>query len=165
MGPCGNWMYQLIILQQYASNLRIYILLECMHGRGMLRHMVTSFGMKLMMDHITKPFSTMETNCDHWLPNQRLYLTMAPIETQLFPLAGFRVCDDQGVGKNNIMSLVHIFDTSATRIAWKSFEPMKIIGYQSLDHVSRHNIIFPRALFKTPCASVLAMHSGFQTYV
>ncbi|RDX61577.1 hypothetical protein CR513_60179, partial [Mucuna pruriens] len=44
-------------------------------------------------------FSTMETNCEHWPPNQRLYLTMA---SQLFLLHGVKVeiCFSLLVGPN-----------------------------------------------------------------
>jgi len=36
-----------------------------------------------------QPFSKMETNSQHWPPNQRLYLTMPPIPTQLFLFTAF----------------------------------------------------------------------------
>lgn len=58
---------------------------------------------------------------------QRLYLTMVPIGTLLFFLAGYRVGE---LGRT--MSVVHMFDTSATCDAWRSFEPMELEGEREL---------------------------------
>ncbi|KAF7840245.1 influenza virus NS1A-binding protein-like protein A-like [Senna tora] len=58
-------------------------------------------------------------------PNHRVYLTMAPIGTQLYFLAGYT----SAVPKT-IMSIVHIFDTSASGEAWRSFEPMELEGVE-----------------------------------
>ncbi|KAK7362906.1 hypothetical protein VNO77_05031 [Canavalia gladiata] len=65
------------------------------HQMGMLRHLMASFGMKLM-DDINQVFPHwLDTNNEHWPPNQRLYLTMVPIGTQLFFLGGYGVSDVQ----------------------------------------------------------------------
>ncbi|KAL5774557.1 hypothetical protein ACOSP7_012114 [Xanthoceras sorbifolium] len=53
-------------------------------------------------------------------PIQRLYLTMAPIGTHLYFLAGHRTAGEL----SRTVSMVHTFDTRATSDAWKSFEPM-----------------------------------------
>lgn len=73
--------------------------------------------------------STLGTNYENWPPNQRLYLTMAPIGTQLLFLAGYKTGDDQ---LERTMSLVHMFDTSRTRNAWRSLEPMELEGEKEL---------------------------------
>lgn len=73
--------------------------------------------------------STLEDNYENWPQNdQRLYLTMAPIGTRLFFLAGYRI----GGELPRTMSVVHMFDTSATRDAWRSFEPMELEGEKEL---------------------------------
>ncbi|KAI9070808.1 hypothetical protein K1719_041307 [Acacia pycnantha] len=57
--------------------------------------------------------------------DQRLYLTMAPIGRHLYFLAGY--------GTGRTMSIVHMFDTSATGGgAWRSFEPMEVEGEKEL---------------------------------
>ncbi|KAI4299325.1 hypothetical protein L6164_032794 [Bauhinia variegata] len=65
---------------------------------------------------------------ENWPANQRLYLTMTPIGTQLFFLAGYRTGGDPG----KTMSTVHVFDTSARHDAWRSFEPMELEGEKEL---------------------------------
>nr|KYP45051.1 F-box/kelch-repeat protein At1g16250 family [Cajanus cajan] len=73
--------------------------------------------------------STFENNYENCPSNdQRLYLTMAPIGTRLFFLAGYRI----GGEVPRTMSVVHMFDTSATRDAWRSFEPMESEGQKEL---------------------------------
>lgn len=51
-----------------------------------------------------------------------IYLTVAPIGTHLYFLAGYGI---DGV-LSRTMSIVHRFDTTATRDAWKSFEPTEV---------------------------------------
>ncbi|KAI4296658.1 hypothetical protein L6164_036600 [Bauhinia variegata] len=75
-----------------------------------------------------RSLATLDASHETWPPNQRLYLTMAPIGTLLFFLAGYRTCGELG----KTMSMVHIFDTSATHDAWKSFEPMEMEGEKEL---------------------------------
>ncbi|WMV16078.1 hypothetical protein MTR67_009463 [Solanum verrucosum] len=58
----------------------------------------------------------------------RLYLTMAPIGTHLYFLAGYRTIDDP----SKTISTVYSFDTSATRGAWKSYEPIQEEGEREL---------------------------------
>jgi hypothetical protein len=70
------------------------------------------------------PISTSEANHEDWQPNQRLYLTMAPIGTCLYLLAGCRRAGDSP----RTMSKVHIFDTSAATDAWRSLEPIEEEG-------------------------------------
>ncbi|XP_054777022.1 F-box/kelch-repeat protein SKIP30-like [Prosopis cineraria] len=62
--------------------------------------------------------------------NQRLYLTMAPIRSELYFLAGYGTVGGQEAGRTT--SVVHIFDTSATGDAWRSFEPMEVEGEREL---------------------------------
>ncbi|KAK7327937.1 hypothetical protein VNO77_22030 [Canavalia gladiata] len=76
-----------------------------------------------------RSLSTLEDNYENWPPNdQRLYLTMAPIGTRLFFLAGYRIDGELPT----TMSVVHVFDTSATSDAWRSFEPMELEGEKKL---------------------------------
>lgn len=56
--------------------------------------------------------------------NPLIYLTVAPIGTHLYFLAGYRIDGES----SRTMSIVHIFDTSASRDAWKSFEPTEVEG-------------------------------------
>ncbi|KAK7246564.1 hypothetical protein RIF29_41433 [Crotalaria pallida] len=73
--------------------------------------------------------STLEDAYENRPSSQRLYLTMAPIGTGLFYLAGYKAEDGELA---RTMSVVHIFDTSATRAAWTSFEPMELEGEKEL---------------------------------
>ncbi|KAE7995610.1 hypothetical protein FH972_000386 [Carpinus fangiana] len=66
------------------------------------------------------PISTSEANHEDWQPNQRLYLTMAPIGSCLYLLAGCRRAGDS----SRTTSKVHIFDTSAATDAWRSLEQL-----------------------------------------
>ncbi|KAJ4703414.1 F-box/kelch-repeat protein [Melia azedarach] len=80
---------------------------------------------------LNSPISTSISSCTHdedWPPIQRLYLTMAPIGTHLYFLAGYRMAGES----SRTMPMVHIFDTAATRDAWKSFEPMIEEGEKEL---------------------------------
>jgi hypothetical protein len=67
---------------------------------------------------------TSEANHEDWQPNQRLYLTMAPIGTCLYILAGCRRASDS----SRTTSRVHIYDTSATTDAWRSVVPIEEEG-------------------------------------
>ncbi|KAF3451535.1 hypothetical protein FNV43_RR07630 [Rhamnella rubrinervis] len=53
-----------------------------------------------------------------------IYLTVAPIGTHLYFLAGYRIDEEL----SRTMSIVHVFDTSANTDAWKSFEPTEVEG-------------------------------------
>ncbi|CAN4078992.1 unnamed protein product [Withania somnifera] len=61
-------------------------------------------------------------------PIHRLYLTMAPIGTDLYFLAGYRAVDDP----LKTISTVYSFDTSAAGGVWKSFEPIQEEGEREL---------------------------------
>lgn len=75
-----------------------------------------------------RSLSTLEDNYENWPSNQRLYLTMAPIGNGLFFFAGYKIDGELP----RTMSVVHIFDTSAVRDAWRSFEPMELQGEREL---------------------------------
>ncbi|KAJ4842231.1 hypothetical protein Tsubulata_030629 [Turnera subulata] len=64
----------------------------------------------------------------NWPPSQRLYLSMAPIESHLYFLAGYRMPGEI----SKAMSVVHVFDTSASEDSWKSLEPMEEEGVKEL---------------------------------
>ncbi|XP_007025725.2 PREDICTED: kelch-like protein 5 [Theobroma cacao] len=68
------------------------------------------------------------TNDEHWPPMERLYLTMAPIGTQLYFLAGYRMAGES----SRTLSTVYIFDTSATVDAWRSLAPTEEEGEKEL---------------------------------
>lgn len=61
---------------------------------------------------------------------QRLYLTMAPIGSHLYFLAGYKMPGES----SRTNSIVHSFDISAatTDYAWRSFEPMQEEGVREL---------------------------------
>ncbi|KAG6778698.1 hypothetical protein POTOM_015041 [Populus tomentosa] len=69
-----------------------------------------------------------DDNNENWPPTQRIYLTMAPIGTRLYFLAGYRKAGES----SRIMSMALIFDTTATRRAWASSEPMEEEGVKEL---------------------------------
>lgn len=59
---------------------------------------------------------------------ERLYLTMAPIGTQLYFFAGYRKAEEQ----TKTLSMVNIFDTSATVDAWRTLEPTEEEGEKEI---------------------------------
>ncbi|PPD72634.1 hypothetical protein GOBAR_DD30458 [Gossypium barbadense] len=59
---------------------------------------------------------------------ERLYLTMAPIGTQLYFFAGYRKAEEP----TKTLSVVYIFDTLATVDAWRSLEPTEEEGENEL---------------------------------
>ncbi|XP_016453157.2 uncharacterized protein LOC107777617 [Nicotiana tabacum] len=61
-------------------------------------------------------------------PIHRLYLTMVPVGTHLYFLAGYRTVDNPSM----TISVVYAFDTSATGGEWKSFEPIQEEGEREL---------------------------------
>ncbi|CAK7350663.1 unnamed protein product [Dovyalis caffra] len=78
---------------------------------------------------LNSPISTAsEGSNENWPPIQRIYLTMAPIGTQLFFLAGYRMTGEL----SRIKSMVLNFDTTATTHAWRSYEPMEEEGVKEL---------------------------------
>ncbi|XWS19549.1 hypothetical protein CRYUN_Cryun31cG0025000 [Craigia yunnanensis] len=72
--------------------------------------------------------STVGANNENWPPMERLYLTMAPIGTHLYFLAGYRMAGES----SRTLSMVYIFDTSVTVDAWKNLEPMEEEGEKEL---------------------------------
>ncbi|XVF27689.1 hypothetical protein REPUB_Repub14bG0130500 [Reevesia pubescens] len=76
---------------------------------------------------LNSPISTLGSN-ENWPPMERLYLTMAPIGTHLYFFAGFRMAGES----SRTVSMVYLFDTSATVDAWKSLEPMEEDGEKEL---------------------------------
>ncbi|KAF9590478.1 hypothetical protein IFM89_035355 [Coptis chinensis] len=73
---------------------------------------------------LSSPISTSDATCT----NTRRYLTMAPIGTHLYFLAGYRM---QGELVRST-SAVHKFDTSADGDPWTSFEPIEEEGDKEL---------------------------------
>lgn len=76
----------------------------------------------------SSPISTSEANGANWPPIQRLYLTMAPIGTHLYFVAGYRMPGDI----SKLRSQVHVFDTSVNGDGWRSFEPLEEEGEKEL---------------------------------
>ncbi|XP_041027983.1 kelch-like protein 8 [Juglans microcarpa x Juglans regia] len=72
--------------------------------------------------------SSASNNDENWRPNQRLYLTMAPIGTRIYFFTGHRMAGEL----SRTMSRVHVFDTSATSNAWRSLDPMEEVGLKEL---------------------------------
>ncbi|KAL5579354.1 hypothetical protein UlMin_011796 [Ulmus minor] len=78
---------------------------------------------------LISPVCNSNSSCENRaLDQQLLYLTIAPIGTQLYFLAGYQIDDESSRTK----SIVHVFDTSATRHAWRSFEPVEEEGQKVL---------------------------------
>ncbi|KDP24172.1 hypothetical protein JCGZ_25829 [Jatropha curcas] len=80
------------------------------------------------LETLSSPVSTSDATEANWPPIQRLYLSMAPIGTHLYFLAGYRMPGE----KSRSMSVVHVFDTSANKYGWRSFEPMEEEGEKEL---------------------------------
>ncbi|XP_050208125.1 uncharacterized protein LOC126657474 [Mercurialis annua] len=77
---------------------------------------------------LSSPISTSDATEADWPPVRRLYLTMAPIGTHLYFLAGYRMPGEI----SRTSSAVHVFDTSANEYGWRSFEPMEEEGEKEL---------------------------------
>lgn len=77
---------------------------------------------------LNSAISTSDANSENRPPRQRLYLTMAPIGTHLYFLAGYRMAGELP----RTISMVHIFDTSLSSDAWRSFEPVEEDGEKQL---------------------------------
>lgn len=106
-----RWICHLIKLLRWIT---LFLTQEIawMYGRSMLRLMMASFGMRLM-DHKNQAFPHwIEINYENWPHNKRLYLTVAPIGTELFFLAGYKV-RWWSIGKNQrTMSCPHVWHIS-----------------------------------------------------
>ncbi|XVE49874.1 hypothetical protein DITRI_Ditri01bG0117400 [Diplodiscus trichospermus] len=77
------------------------------------------------LETLSSPISISDAN---WPPIKRLYITMAAIESHLFFLAGYRKPGEI----SRLMSVVHVFDTSANRDGWRSLEPSEEEGEKEL---------------------------------
>ncbi|KAG5224846.1 Kelch repeat type [Salix suchowensis] len=77
---------------------------------------IESYGGKLNSWILSSPISTLDAAGPNRPPCQRLYLTVAPIKTRLYFLAGYRMPRED----SRSISVVHVFDTSANGDRWKS---------------------------------------------
>lgn len=125
----GMWQLDVPPNQIVAVNDTLFSSGDCLNSwKGHIEAYDGKFWNVVDGSHKRSLCCTLEDNYENWLLNQRLYLTMAPIGTRLFFLAGYRV----GGELARTMSSVHIFDTSATMDAWRSFEPMELEGEKEL---------------------------------
>ncbi|KAK1566804.1 hypothetical protein Q3G72_004434 [Acer saccharum] len=69
--------------------------------------------------HLETLSSPISTSNEDWPPIKRLYITMAPIGTHLYFLAGYRLPGEI----SRVTCNVHVFDTSAVGDGWTSLEP------------------------------------------
>ncbi|KAI4374104.1 hypothetical protein MLD38_012139 [Melastoma candidum] len=65
-----------------------------------------------------------------WASSQQLYLTMAPIESHLYFLAGYRGAEEGEAPRT--ASMVHVFDMSGNSPTWRSMEPAEEEGEKQL---------------------------------
>ncbi|KAK3039538.1 hypothetical protein RJ639_027682 [Escallonia herrerae] len=80
------------------------------------------------LETLSSPVSTSDSTEANWPPCKRLYLTMAPIRTHLYLLAGHQMAGEIP----RLSSGVHVFDTSANGDGWRSFEPVEEEGLKQL---------------------------------
>ncbi|XP_031267818.1 kelch-like protein 8 [Pistacia vera] len=78
--------------------------------------------------HLETLSSPISTSVANWPPIKRQYLTMAPIGSQLYFLAGYRMPGEISRSKCD----VHVFDTSANGGGWNSLEPIEEEGEKEL---------------------------------
>ncbi|GFS41095.1 hypothetical protein Acr_00g0072260 [Actinidia rufa] len=76
--------------------------------------------------HLRTLLSPILTSGD--VTEERVYLTVAPIGTYLYFLAGYRRPGEM----SRLKSVVHVFDTSVNGDGWRSFEPMEVEGEKEL---------------------------------
>ncbi|KAK4714311.1 hypothetical protein R3W88_020218 [Solanum pinnatisectum] len=75
-----------------------------------------------IVDGSNSPISTSDATVAKSPPMQRIFCTMAPIGTQLYFLAGYRM----PAGETSITRTeVHVFDTSAIGNGWRAFESIE----------------------------------------
>ncbi|PNX72555.1 kelch-like protein [Trifolium pratense] len=118
----GMWQLDVPPYQIVAVNDTLYSSGDCLNAwKGHVEAYDNNIWNEVDGSH-NRSLSTLEYNYEYWSHQRRLYLTMAPIGNKLFFLAGYRV-DDRKLTRT--ISVVHVFDTSATIDPWGSFEPME----------------------------------------
>ncbi|CAJ2648701.1 unnamed protein product [Trifolium pratense] len=118
----GMWQLDVLPYQIVAVNDTLYSSGDCLNAwKGHVEAYDNNIWNEVDGSH-NRSLSTLKYNYEYWSHQRRLYLTMAPIGNKLFFLAGYRV-DDRKLTRT--ISVVHVFDTSATIDPWGSFEPME----------------------------------------
>jgi len=115
----GMWQLDVPPNQIVAVNGRLFSSGDClMLWKGHIESYDGNIWNEVDGSHLQNLTSPMNSN------GPLIYLTVAPIGTHLFFLAGYRTDGEL----SRTMSVVHIFDTSANRDAWRSFEPTEMEG-------------------------------------
>ncbi|OMO65061.1 Kelch repeat type 1 [Corchorus olitorius] len=124
----GMWQLDVPPNQIVAMNGKLFSSGDCLQPwKGHIEYYDGKQNMWVEVDGSGFHISTCRGN---YPPMERLYLTMAPIGTQLYFLAGYKT---YGEGEpSRTLSMVYIFDTSAPVNAWKCLEPMEEDGEKEL---------------------------------
>ncbi|XVF40556.1 hypothetical protein PTKIN_Ptkin01aG0123200 [Pterospermum kingtungense] len=126
----GMWQLDVPPYQIVAVDGKLFSSGDCLNPwKG---HIEVYDGKLNMWDEVdgsrSQTLNSLGANDENSRPMERLYLTMAPIGTLLYFLAGYGT----GGESSRTLSMVHVFDTSATFDAWKSLEPMEEEGEKEL---------------------------------
>ncbi|KAK4368528.1 hypothetical protein RND71_012320 [Anisodus tanguticus] len=102
---------------------------DCLNAwKGHIESYDEKLNMWNIVDGSYSPISTSDDTMTTWPPMQRIFCTMAPVGTQLYFLAGYRMPGEILKTRTE----VHVFDTSATANGWRSFEPIEEGGEKEL---------------------------------
>ncbi|RVW46370.1 hypothetical protein CK203_081725 [Vitis vinifera] len=127
----GMWQLDVPPNQIVAVNGKLFSSGDCLN---LWKGHIEAYDAKLKIwnvvdgSHLQTLSSPISTSKESWLPIDRLYLTMAPIGTQLYFLAGHRMPGEIP----RLMSIVHMFDTSENGYGWRSFESTEEDGEKEL---------------------------------
>ncbi|XP_060190359.1 uncharacterized protein LOC132619480 [Lycium barbarum] len=102
---------------------------DCLNAwKGHIEAYDKTLNMWNIVDGSHSPISTSEATVATWPHMERIFCTMAPIGTQLYFLAGYRMPGEILKTKTE----VHVFDTSAIDNGWRGFEPIEEEGETEL---------------------------------
>lgn len=125
----GMWQLDVPPNQIVAVNEKLYSSGDCLNAwKGHIETYDGKIWNEVDGSHLETLSSPISITDANWPPIKRLYITMAAIGTHLFFLAGYRKPGEI----SRLMSVVHVFDTSANRDGWRSLEPTEEEGEKEL---------------------------------
>ena len=125
----GMWQLDVPPNQIVAVHERLYSSGDCLNAwKGHIEAYDGKIWNEVDGSHLETLSSPISISYTNWPPIKQVYITMAPIGTRLFFLAGYRKSGEI----SRMMSVVHEFDTSANRDGWRSLEPMEKEGEKEL---------------------------------
>ncbi|EOX99358.1 Galactose oxidase/kelch repeat superfamily protein, putative [Theobroma cacao] len=125
----GMWQLDVPPNQIVAVDEKLYSSGDCLNAwKGHIEAYDGKLWNEVDGSHLETLSSPISISAANWPPIKRLYITMAPVGTHLFFLAGYRKPGELC----RVVSVVHVFNTSANRDPWRSLEPMEEEGEKEL---------------------------------